>query len=266
MYITVDLKVIEGLASAVARAGALSEDAALAGLVRLWHRCWADEIDTMSSDEIAGCFAFDVSRPDGLSRAIAALTAFGFLEALPDLTWRVRGAARYLRLKESRRRGAAATNAVRAEKSRSRATHNDALERSGATHNDALSPSHRVTESPIGKDKPPRAKKPREPGDPRHAPMLKRLTDAFEHQTGAPYPFASSPGRNAKAVTDLLALADDATLDATWRKALMASGYPTVRTLWEFVANFAHFVGTPAKTGLHVAEGPRIYPEGKITL
>ena len=146
MFIAVDLKVIEGLAAAVGRAGAMSEDAVLAGLVRLWHRCWADEIDTLTGDEISGLFAFDAARADGSARAIGALVAFGFLETLPEMTWRVKGAERYLRLKESRRRGAALTNARIAKRRRSKS---GALERTGAYAQERSlteSPSHRVTE------------------------------------------------------------------------------------------------------------------------
>ncbi len=93
MYIAVDLKVIEGKAAAVARAAEATEDRVLAGLVRLWHRVWCDKTDHLASATIAGCFG-----SDGLPKLLAALEAIGFLEPTGD-SFRVRGAARYLRLR-----------------------------------------------------------------------------------------------------------------------------------------------------------------------
>lgn len=140
MFIAVDLKVVEGLAAAVGRAGGMSEDAVLAGLVRLWHRCWADEADLFTGDEISGLFAFDASLPNGSARALAALVAFGFLELKGD-HWRVRGAARYLRLKESRRRGAQKTNEARSKsvalERHSKAQLSVARERSSTEHTES---------------------------------------------------------------------------------------------------------------------------------
>jgi hypothetical protein len=162
MFIAVDLKVIEGLAAAVGRAGAMSEDAVLAGLVRLWHRCWADEADIFTGDEIAGMFAFDASRADGSARAVGALVAFGFLESKGP-NWRVRGAARYLRLKASRRRGGqlAKRNLKRGQSPGSRAgdepeTSRDTPPAPPGSYTE--SPSHRVTE--IDVPKPKRERKP----------------------------------------------------------------------------------------------------------
>lgn len=100
MFIAVDLKVIEGLAGAVARAAGVSEDRILAGLVRLWHRCWSDEVEDLSFLEMGGVFG-----SADLIPILAALVAFGFLESNPGGIYRVRGAERYLRLRESKRRG-----------------------------------------------------------------------------------------------------------------------------------------------------------------
>lgn len=100
MFISVDLKVIEGLAAQTARAASTNEDRILAGLVRLWHRVWSDGADLLSADELSGIFG-----GDGLGAVLRALVAFGFLEAKGKDVYRVRGASRYLRLKESRRRG-----------------------------------------------------------------------------------------------------------------------------------------------------------------
>lgn len=83
-----------------------------------------------------------------------------------------------------------------------------------------------------------RAGEPRAP-DPRHAPMVKALTDRFTHVTGSKYPFTP---RDAKSVAQLLTLAIDPTILAAWDRALRHTGFPTVRTLAELVTHFAHFV------------------------
>lgn len=87
------------------------------------------------------------------------------------------------------------------------------------------------------------AKKPREPtGDPRHAPLVKALTDAG-------YPFRG--GRDAKAVSELLALADqqevtrgEAAGVEILRRARIGwawEGYPTCRSLTELHTNWGHY-------------------------
>jgi hypothetical protein len=94
---------------------------------------------------------------------------------------------------------------------------------------------------PAGKGKP---EKP--PPDPRHGPMVKALTDRFGEVTGSKYPF--SP-RDAKAVSQLLALDTPPTVVSVWDRALRHSGFPTVRTLSELVTHFAHFLGAQARAG-----------------
>jgi hypothetical protein len=89
------------------------------------------------------------------------------------------------------------------------------------------------------------ADKPKTP-DPRHAPMVKALTDRFAQVTGQKYPFTP---RDAKAVTQLLALALEPTILAAWERALRHVGFPTVRTLSELVTHFAHFVTGPPVRG-----------------
>lgn len=147
-YIAVDLKVIEVLAPMVARAAGVSEDRALGGLVRLWHRCWSTTSDVVTESQLAGIFG-----GERISEVASALEA-DFLEPVAD-GWRVRGAGRYLRLKESRRRGALKTNALRASKSvRSESVEQRPL-------NDALPPSteHRAPNTELKEEEPPPSKK-----------------------------------------------------------------------------------------------------------
>lgn len=223
MFIAVDLKVIEGLAGAVARAGAISEDGALAGLVRLWHRCWADEADVLNRTEVLGLFSFNVSDVLGGQRVLEALICYGFLEEQSP-SFRVRGAARYLRLKESRRRGAQATN----EKRKIARSKSDAPARSRATLSDAQSrsstesPSHRVTEEKQIPSVAP--KKPVRPVDPRYLPMVGRLTETFKKLRGVAYEFSGADGNALKA---LLPFGTDDEIDRRWRLGLQASQYET---------------------------------------
>ena len=105
-YIAVDLKVIEVLAPMVARGAGITEDRALAGLVRLWHRCWSTTSSTVTMSQLAGIFGGE--RIEEVAGALCA----DFLERTQD-GFRVLGAERYLRLKAARRLGAEKTNAQR---------------------------------------------------------------------------------------------------------------------------------------------------------
>ncbi len=98
-YIAVELKVIEVLAPGVARGAGIDPDRALGGLVRLWHRCWSTETTVMSRGTLASVFG-----GDRIDAVIEALVDAEFLEAEGE-SWRVRGAERYLRITEARRRG-----------------------------------------------------------------------------------------------------------------------------------------------------------------
>lgn len=86
--------------------------------------------------------------------------------------------------------------------------------------------------------------------DPRHAPMVAALTAIYAEETrGSRYAFG---GRDAKAVTQLLALGEPAEVLARWRRALQRTGYPLVRKLTELVENWNHF----ATAGPAVASAP----------
>lgn len=82
----------------------------------------------------------------------------------------------------------------------------------------------------------PRAKKPKEgkPVDPRHAPLVKALVRACPG-----YPWDG--GRDAAAVTKLLAVATPEAIVAGWAAALRHVGYPKVATVYELQAHWAHF-------------------------
>lgn len=72
------------------------------------------------------------------------------------------------------------------------------------------------------------------PPDPRHAPLVKDLV------TLAPgYVFAG--GRDAKAVTAMLAMGTDDEIKRRWLRARAHTGFPQVRTLYELAQHWNHF-------------------------
>lgn len=235
MYIAVELKVIEGVASAAARSCAASEDRILAGLVRLWHRCWTQTTDTVTLGQLAG-----VMGGEGLPEVAAALVEHGFLEA-KEGAFRVRGATRYLRLKASRVEGAKKTNEARSKSvggKRSRASVSDA----GATQNDALPPSteHRAPSTESEKTAPASRSRPEKATDPRHAPLVEALCSIWKQRRLERYPFQP---RDAKAVKDMLSHSEPSLIESAWVKALNHQGFPNVSTIPELQRHFAHFVG-----------------------
>jgi hypothetical protein len=65
----------------------------------LWHRCWSLKTDTITAVGLTGIFG-----PEKLDARIALLVDAGFLEPA-GAHFRVRGAERYLRIKEGNSRG-----------------------------------------------------------------------------------------------------------------------------------------------------------------
>lgn len=102
-YIAFDLDALNA-APAVARAAGIAENDVIAGLTRMWAWCFREESDAINTIQVRGHFGSDCSE---------ALVAFGFL-AQEAGSFRVRGAARYLRVKTSQREAAERTNKLRA--------------------------------------------------------------------------------------------------------------------------------------------------------
>lgn len=98
-YIAFDLDALN-VAPAVARAAGVAENDVIAGLIRMWAWCFREESDAITAIQVRGHFGSDCSE---------ALVAFGFL-APESGSFRVRGAARYLRVKTAQREAAARTN------------------------------------------------------------------------------------------------------------------------------------------------------------
>lgn len=74
--------------------------------------------------------------------------------------------------------------------------------------------------------------------DPRHAPLVKALTDeARRHDPG----WAFNGGRDAKVVTALLGKGEPPEVLSRWRRAWAKDAYPLVRTLSELNDKWGHF-------------------------
>jgi hypothetical protein len=258
-HIAVDLKVIEGLAASVARASGLDEDRVGWGLVRLWHHCWVSRNEQLTRARLAGIFG-----ASNLDPLLEALTTFGFLEAMEG-GWRVRGAHKYLRVQEGRSRGGklASGNLKRGASapasSRLPPGFLPASSRLESRLPPGLSPSteHRAPSTLEAKDsacenpqallsaqeptvrKPKRKVSEKPPPDPRHAALVKALVDA------APG-YAFDGGRDAKAVSLLLARGAPEEVLRRWKLARAATGYPTVRAIHELVTHWNHFAAASA--------------------
>lgn len=93
-YVAFDLDALNK-APHVARAIGCAEDTILGGLVRLWAHCFREAREVVAEIEVRGLFGVD---------AKDALVAFGFLETMEN-GFRVKGADRYLRVTEGRKKG-----------------------------------------------------------------------------------------------------------------------------------------------------------------
>lgn len=90
-YIAFDLDALN-VAPDVARAADLTEDRVIGGLSRLWAWCFRSATDRVTAIHIKGFFGADCTQ---------VLSVFGFLE-VDGADFRVKGADRYLRVKEAR--------------------------------------------------------------------------------------------------------------------------------------------------------------------
>ena len=253
-YLAFELDALN-VAPAVARAAGIDENAVLGGLLRLWAWCFREKVDQTTLVGIRGHFG---PGPD----IATALVEFGFLEP-SQAGFRVRGADRYLRIAEGRSKGGHASKG-NLKKGRNKPA--ESLEVAEAQPETKPEGEHRLlsgsppahppagsrpctehrapsTEHLTPKKHAGRPQKPVDPAppDPRHAPLVKKLCDAFAEVRGSKYPFAP---RDAAAVRDLLGSSDDVeALERAWRRALKHTGFPAVSTVHEFAKNLAHFVG-----------------------
>lgn len=109
-----------------------------------------------------------------------------------------------------------------------------------------LAPERKGKEGKGKEDPAPRKRDaaPAKPTDPRHAPTVAALVEAFREVTGTDYAFGG--GRDAKAVSELLSKAEPDEIVARWRRALRHQGFPSVRQVHELAAHFNHFAAGAA--------------------
>ena len=203
--------------------------------------------------ELARAVALTVGLPvEVVETGLAAMLDDGTLEAREDGLWW----PKYEEAQESRKSDALNSRDYRARQRR------ESSRPTRQTPSDAVRPrqppeQNRPEQTRTEKISAPRKKRADAvPTDPRHAPLVKTLVATFQRVAGVPYPFTP---RDAKAVSQLLALGLEPTIDATWARALAATGYPLVRTLSELVMHFAHYAtarrdGPDPNTG--IAERP----------
>lgn len=112
-YIAFDLDALN-VARDVGAAADISEERVTHGLLRMWAWCFREKTEHVTATHVRGFFGAD---------AVTSLMAFGFLapaaaglDLAPEAAFRVRGAERYLRISEARKRGADKTNSAKRER------------------------------------------------------------------------------------------------------------------------------------------------------
>lgn len=92
-------------------------------------------------------------------------------------------------------------------------------------------------------EKQPRKTKPEKPPDPRHAPMVARLTETFQEIRKGKYAF---DGKDAKAVALLLSKGTDDEIDKHWRRGLNGAFKERCDTLMDLAQRWNALTGQPA--------------------
>lgn len=160
-YIAFELDALN-VARDVGAAAGIAEERVTHGLLRMWAWCFREKTEHVTATHVRGFFGAD---------CMAALQAFGFLaiaegfDCAEEAHFRVRGAERYLRVSEARKKGAEKTNAAKRERTASAtgATLERRSSDAGATLNralpDALTPSteHRAPNTEHQEEKAPAA-------------------------------------------------------------------------------------------------------------
>lgn len=182
----VDLRFLEVDAPAAARASGVNEDRICGGALRLWKACWATKRDTVSRMDIMGAFG-----PDRIEDLIAALE-MALLEKLEADRWRVRGAARYLRVMAGRSAGghAAKSNLIPGARQKKSSGH--------------LSASSETPSASLGSSREPAESQPRTSPEPLSAPLSASLgsTPSTVHRSPKK---TSAPASQTPRDSDLLA-------------------------------------------------------------
>jgi hypothetical protein len=101
-HIAFDLDALP-LVPKVARSAGIGEAVVGWGLTQMWEWCWREKTDRVTTNHLRGFFGSEIG---------AILVDFGFLEAAGSSLWRVKGAARYLRIQAGWEKGGKAAAAA----------------------------------------------------------------------------------------------------------------------------------------------------------
>lgn len=269
-YVAFDLDALNK-APHVARAIGCVEDTILGGLIRLWAHCFREAREVVAEIEVQGLFGVD---------AKDALVAFGFLETVEN-GFRVKGADRYLRVTEGRKKGGQNSkhnlvpgakqkqiaNELRGESQPrvSREPGEDKGEEQAMESLASVSPFHRtpikletskdVSTGVAGEKKKKAQKEKAKAQDVAQehfigiswADAVKTLFELFEKLRGAKY---APTGRDFAALEAMAkrTQGDFAEVSRRWVNALR-SGFPVVGELWQLEQKFNQFAaGEKPKT------------------
>lgn len=228
------------------------------GLVELWEQIWITKKDTVSTGQLAGFFGVEGARV-GL-----ALSEFGFLEAMTDGVWRVRGAAKWLFAREAKSRGghAAKGNLRRGSRAPISPGSSPAPAGSQPGSTPAEPPAHIPAFSPSTQH-PERNKRSvaDATGAPKETSRLTALTRSLEAEFEGIHraKYKHGGGKDTVALKSLLPVATDEEIRKRWRAGLTATGWKHVATFaqlgskWNDLAGVAP--GKGVETATHWADG-----------
>ena len=252
-HIAVDLKVIEVHAPAVARVMEEPVAVTLGGLSLLWHRCWSTQQDTISRIGLGGIFGME-----RIDLRIEALADAGFLEPLAE-GFRVRGAQKYLRIRQGNSKGgkAASGNLKRGTRKAGREPEGEPGTEPGGSREvsrdqagegprliagSTPSTEHRAPNTITTKSTAPAPRAPRDSD---------LLCADFESLTGSPYGWNGA--KDGVALAWCLKQAPLEEVRARWRRGLAADGWLLVRTVAQLRSKWNDLAPPPSGLGVFTA-------------
>lgn len=227
-HIAFDLDALP-LVPKVARSAGIGEAVVGWGLTQMWEWCWREKTDRVTTNHLRGFFGAELG---------AILVDFGFLEAVGSSLWRVRGAARYLRITAAQSEAGKkhAGNLKKGPKKKAQKPRGEpgSLSRLGPGLEPGVSregaggePGH-VPGSTATSDERLAKEEEEEPARPRV--LSDRLVATFFELRRTPYKFASST--DGPALARLMKATDDnGEVDRRWRIGLNNLRWPQVNTI-----------------------------------
>lgn len=210
----------------VARARGVADTVIKGGLLNLWAHCFRETTDDVTREQVRAFMGLD---------AADDLVVFGFLETA-GLTYRVRGAGRYLRLKKAYAAGAAKTNALRR---RPKASDSVAIASPGVR---SQTPSQRAASSEQQKDSSAAPKPPKKPSAQQEVFRWAQTTAC-----------ALVPGRIPESEPD------GATVNTQLKPHLASIGRVGLETAWQAYQRDPYALSKGLPWGLFVSKIPELH-------